>query len=321
MTRVSRWVGLLEVAGDPFEDDTPIFTADADPFTVRFLVKPLIWLSAEEGVPIKHPDVWKLLEMTKDLDPRTPTWTGKVRSSLAPISDADGATLEGLLRRRYEQSLAPFPLTDDERKKLKHHVVQRADGPVNVALPMDSDDSPDEPPTVAVVRESIKVQALLARIGAAMGLKIWIPRNDRSAVYQEWKPEPGVLVDTLPVNYDDITVQTIERIDVLWLKRRSIVRAFEVEHTTAIYSGILRMADLLALQPNMDIKLHLVAPVERREKVMHELRRPVFSLLERMPLAKACTFIDYDSVHELAASPHLEHLASTVVDDYAETAD
>jgi hypothetical protein len=27
-----------------------------------------------------------------------------------------------------------------------------------------------------------------------------------------------------------------------------------VEHTTSIYSGILRMADLLALQPNMDIR-------------------------------------------------------------------
>ena len=41
-------------------------------------------------------------------------------------------------------------------------------------------------------------------------------------------------------------------------------RAFEVEHTTAIYSGLLRMADLLALQLNMQIRLHLVAPEERR---------------------------------------------------------
>ena len=28
------------------------------------------------------------------------------------------------------------------------------------------------------------------------------------------------------------------------------------------------MADLLALQPNMDIKLHIVAPFERKDKVM-----------------------------------------------------
>jgi hypothetical protein len=32
-----------------------------------------------------------------------------------------------------------------------------------------------------------------------------------------------------------------------------MARAFEIEHTTAVYPGLLRMADLLALQPNMDI--------------------------------------------------------------------
>ncbi|WAC12526.1 hypothetical protein [Dyadobacter pollutisoli] len=62
------------------------------------------------------------------------------------------------------------------------------------------------------------------------------------------------------LNYDTITLRTIENIDVLWIKGRSIVRAFEVEHTTSIYSGILRMADLMALQPNLDIGAHIVAP-------------------------------------------------------------
>jgi hypothetical protein len=56
------------------------------------------------------------------------------------------------------------------------------------------------------------------------------------------------------------------------------------------------MADLLALQPNMDIKLHIVAPTGRRDKVFQELRRPVFSLLERAPLAESCTFLSYESV-------------------------
>ncbi len=44
------------------------------------------------------------------------------------------------------------------------------------------------------------------------------------------------------------------------------------------YSGLLGMADLLALQPNMNIKLPIVAPLERRDKVYQEIRRPVFSL-------------------------------------------
>jgi len=37
------------------------------------------------------------------------------------------------------------------------------------------------------------------------------------------------------------------------------------------------MADLLALQPNMDIKLHIVAPDARKEKVFNEIRVAVQS--------------------------------------------
>jgi hypothetical protein len=68
----------------------------------------------------------------------------------------------------------------------------------------------------------------------------------------------------------------------------------------------------------MDLKLHIVAPLARREKVFQELRRPVFSLLERGPLSEFCTYLSYDSVRELARQPHLAHLSETVLEDYAE---
>jgi hypothetical protein len=130
-----------------------------------------------------------------------------------------------------------------------------------------------------------------------------------------------MLLDILPLNYDETTLKTIEQIDVLWLKRRSIVRAFEVEHTTAVYSGILRMADLLALQPNMDIKLHIVAPEYRRDKVFEEIQRPVFSLLEKGPLIEYCTFIPYDSLIELSELKYLAHVSDSILEDYAEPAE
>ena len=129
------------------------------------------------------------------------------------------------------------------------------------------------------------------------------------------------MLERLPLNYDDTTLKTIEQIDVLWLRGRSIVRAFEVEHTTSIYSGILRMADLLALQPNMDIKLHIVAPAEKRDKVFQEIRRPVFSLLDRGPLSESCTYLSYDSLRDLSEEKHLGHLSDTVLDEYAEEAE
>ena len=81
------------------------------------------------------------------------------------------------------------------------------------------------------------------------------------------------------------------------------------------------MADLLALQPNMDIKLNIVAPSSRREKVFQELRRPVFSLLEKGPLSESCTYLSYESVRELAKEKHLSHLSDSVLDEYAEEAE
>jgi hypothetical protein len=125
----------------------------------------------------------------------------------------------------------------------------------------------------------------------------------------------------LPLSYDLTTLETIELIDVIWIKNRSITRAFEVEHTTAVYSGLLRMADLLALQPNMDIRLHIVAPDERREKVFKEMLRPVFSLLDRGPLSRTCTFVSYDSVEAIGLLKHLAHTSESVFAEYEERAE
>lgn len=171
------------------------------------------------------------------------------------------------------------------------------------------------------IRESHQMQATLAEIGALMGFRIWLPKADRGNVLKKWKPEDGELLDNLPLNYDDATLKTIEQIDVLWLRKRSIVRAFEVEHTTSVYSGLLRMADLIALQPNMSISLHIVAPETKREKVLQEIRRPVFSLLEGRALSEMCSYLSYDDVTAIRELKHLEHLSDHVLADYEERAD
>lgn len=100
-----------------------------------------------------------------------------------------------------------------------------------------------------------------------------------------------------------------------------MARAFEIEHTTAIYSGLLRMADLLALQPNMDIRLHIVAPADKRERVLREIRRPVFSLLERGPLYDQCSYISYESIESLIDTRHLSHMSDSIIVEYEESAE
>ncbi len=322
MTKLSRWCGILEVLSGPFEDATPIFYPESDPFIVRFHVKPIVWLPVEKAFPIHDDRVWTQLSFTHDQYKVTSTWTGPIRRSLGKMDDADGALIESLLLRQAAGDGESFPIDGDTWKQISTHKVRRADRDVTVSVPEEpSSEMPAPQLNQSDVRESLRIQALLTEIGSRMGMQIWLPRNDRNAVLGELRGEVPPVLDRLPLNYDDTTLRTIEQIDVLWLQGRSIRRAFEVEHTTSIYSGILRMADLLALQPNMDISLHIVAPVARRDKVFQELRRPVFSLLERGPLSDTCTYLSYDSIREVTSFPHLAYMSDDVLDQYAEVAE
>ena len=76
---------------------------------------------------------------------------------------------------------------------------------------------------------------------------------------------------------------TIELIDVLWLEKEThrIVSAFEVEKSTSIYSGILRLSDLALALPDHETKLCLVVPDVREKEVIAQLKRPSFVNVNR----------------------------------------
>jgi hypothetical protein len=313
---LSRWAGVLVVEDGPFIDQSPLFMPTDDPFVVRFHVRSDPAMELQHAIPIRDPDIFDHLTFTKGRE--NSYWLGPLRRSLQHLEEQDGARIEGLLRRQTKAKRI-YPIDDDQLTALRPKQIKRADGTASVVVPTDLEETSD--PLVVIDRQSSQVQSKLAQLGETMGFRVWIPKGDRSAVLKHWNPQPNSLLETLPLNYDDITLQTIERIDVIWLKGRAIQRAFEVEHTTAVYSGLLRMADLLALQPNMNIALHIVAPEERQKKVLDEIRRPVFSLLEHHPLAKRCTFIGYESLDEMMNLPHLSHISDTVIEEYEERAD
>jgi predicted RNA-binding protein len=318
LVRLSRWCGLLEVVDGPYEDSTPLFLESDDPFIVRFHVRVKVWLPLTQAIPIHSDQIWQHLSFTQNIDKSSSRWTGLLRNSLNKISEKDGKLLTNCLLQQ-NNITTDYPLNEQDQKKLKTHTVNRTEKVVKVSVPSDSELVDEDAPTQnPEVRESIKMQALLAQIGTCMGMKIWLPKADRSRVLKEWKKGTEALLEKLPLNYDETTLNTIEQIDVIWLKGRSITRAFEVEHTTSVYSGILRMADLLALQPNMNIKLHIVAPDSRQEKVFQEIRRPVFSLLESGPLSDRCSYIPYSNLKYLSKVKHLERMTDAVLEDYTE---
>lgn len=321
VTRVQRFVGLLEIKSEYFIDNTPIFTSDNDPFELRFNVEPLVWLPLNKGIPIHDDLIWNSLSFSKKLSKDDNSWTYLVRSSPCLWPKEDCEFLENLLNKQSKE-LLDYPFNENDNKKLKIHKI-RISGikEVSVTVPDDDEEIMEPAPELVIVdekRKSIKVQAKLAEIGEKLNMKIWLPNGDRARILEIWKPKENVLLKELPLVFDETTLKTIRNIDLLWIRGRSIIRAFEVEDTTSIYSGILRMADLIALQPMLDIKIHIVAPTVRRNDVFKQISRPVFAVMERGPLSELCSYISYDSVYELAKENRLEHMTDSIIDEYLE---
>jgi len=154
-----------------------------------------------------------------------------------------------------------------------------------------------------------------------MGFDIWVARNDRGREYKGKKfSDLPRIKEKLPLQFDKVTNKTIELIDVLWLQGNAIIAAFEVESTTSIYSGLLRMSDLIAMQPNLSIPLYLVAPDAKREKVMKEVNRPTFSRLSP-PLSEICRFISFSELKNQIkqVAPILRHLKPGFIEELSES--
>jgi hypothetical protein len=127
--------------------------------------------------------------------------------------------------------------------------------------------TPDqEPEEVAKKAPAHKeMQWLLSRLGNELGLTVWLPPSDRGLEY-DGHQFTDLALGELPLMFSNKALRTVRQIDVIWLGDGSIEAAFEIESTTSIYSGILRMADLIALVPGITIPLYIVAPTsgERR---------------------------------------------------------
>ena len=194
--------------------------------------------------------------------------------------------------------------------------------PTVVSVPEQDDENTTlvepKPATEPTTRHT-EIQYELLKLGAKLDLDVWVVRNDRSKSYSgEMLGKIANMLDVLPTQFNEATNRTIELIGILWLKGNTIVAAFEIEATTSVYSGLLRMSDLLALQPNLDLQLYLVAPDERRTKARQEISRPTFAYRERS-LTRACGFISFTKLMEKADGIRRLGLTSSVKPDFLES--
>ncbi|RTL46305.1 MAG: type II restriction endonuclease [Burkholderiales bacterium] len=128
-----------------------------------------------------------------------------------------------------------------------------------------------------------EIQSWLRDLGRSLGYTIWIATNDRGRLHQGVPLGDGCLTQ-LPLGSQP-GADAVKLIDVVWVDpaTQSVAAAFEVEHSTSIYSGIVRMLDLaLGTVVGAKSTLFLVAPDNRREEVAQQLRRPAFSRVSEL---------------------------------------
>lgn len=284
LTGLSRIIGILEVESNLFIDKTPIW--EGEEFPCRFKVKLLYQLKPETAIPIL--ELRDKLSIFKNLKSKD-AWSGFFRGSPTCFKPQDGQIVVEAMKEAVEN---PTVREYDENKYWRQ--PKKYESKIGmVTIPEEI--KREEIETKATTTHE-EIQWRLLKLGSDLGLDVWVARNNRNSEYngKSFQDIPN-LRSEVPRQFDNATNRTIELIDVLWLQGDAILAAFEVEHTSAIYSGLLRMADLVSMQPNIKINLYLVAPDDRREKVIEEINRPTFAKL-KPPLPKTCKYIPYSQL-------------------------
>lgn len=179
---------------------------------------------------------------------------------------------------------------------------------------------PKEPEPETLVsneRQHSQIQWLLAQLGQRFGYKVWIARNDRKYT---WNGDAlgNYSIDELPY-FNGIgpkSQQMIELIDVVWLKGKAIVAAFEVEGSTSIYSGLLRMSDLAIALENTLFPFYVVVPERREHEVEAQLSRLTF---QKLRLHERCSYVSFEALITHAESMMTFATSVRAIDKIAKT--
>lgn len=139
-----------------------------------------------------------------------------------------------------------------------------------------------------------QMQTIVGAIGKLTGHAVYIPASDRSSL--DWTlTDRFDLADDVPSTGRHAPAMSLASIDVLWIHptRNLLAAAFEIEHSTPIYSGLLRFNDV-----HIDFKLPragVVADAEREDAFLRQIGRRTFRV---SGLSEVCLFYKYSDVYD-----------------------
>jgi type II restriction enzyme len=158
--------------------------------------------------------------------------------------------------------------------------------------------SSTKPLDIEVARRHAQIQIALYLIGLQLGYRTWVAQNDKGIEYQQKRlcEHQGMVADLRNerlLSAFDEAIRAALLIDCIWFKNGKLMPAvMEVEHSTGIRSGLLRMQKFKDQLPAFPSRWVIVASDSDRDWVMRECQAPQFASL-------APKYFSYSAVEEL----------------------
>lgn len=286
----ARWVGALKVTGPVFEADDPVWGLAEDGnvrFPWRFPAEPIAAVDPAQGIP--GGEVAAELAFLKRLSNK---WGVYLQRSLNPVPEDDGNRLVQMLQQEREAAPIAVPRRRTRRAPSaeapeRGHLEAQAIPLQLIPREEESEDAVAEP------RTHSEIEAKLRDIGIFEGYDVWVA--DRGTKWEGEEIGTGCLAD-LPVIASERTRIVMKNIDVIWFRRGTghPIRFFEIEHSTSVYSGLLRMNDVM-----IDFPITEAFIVGDGEKTLRKFEREIARrTFEHSGLRDVGRFLYYEQIRQ-----------------------
>lgn len=168
----------------------------------------------------------------------------------------------------------------------------------SVASPSEPETETEQASNADDGRVHTEIQWYLVQLGQQHGYDVHVAITDKNRTYQGERLGEDCLEELVLPGFSDAVTNIIRYVDVIWLEGDAIVAMLEVESTTSIYSGIVRITDFVTRMPNFAVDMYIVAAESDSDAVRKEITRPTFETVLEPVSHSSLQFLSFEDVRE-----------------------
>ncbi|MEB3756207.1 MAG: hypothetical protein GSR79_05045 [Desulfurococcales archaeon] len=145
-------------------------------------------------------------------------------------------------------------------------------------------------PHSIIISKHEEAQGALVELGNILGFDTYVPPEDRNKVVRGKRLGELTTLKDLPQFTYPRLLDTVKHIDVIWFKEEFPTYCFEVEDSTDVTKGLLRLYQIRQL----GIKPIIIGPENKRNKFLVEIEKDPFYHIK-----KRYRFVSYEELARL----------------------